>query len=208
MKDFHRADRPPYIMQNLKSAAKSFSHPFGNDFVFFDENLAEIIPADQLFGQVQEGVRQVYWEPDLRGHSASRGLSLDPRNSLALLAYAYLVGVYPSFRVVQLAEDDATISSSVRECRRIAPSRLSLFRNHNSELVKRCLEHVLWHVCRTTAFTTGVLGTFRAHGLPIRVTEQHGFWNRNLSQQEAERRFRLAVESDACEQSDWMHFAE
>lgn len=157
------------------------------------ENLASIVPSGEMVQWTFEAVQTYFWSG--RTGTAVLGGPFNPRVLLTLLTFSYATGVFGSAAIAErCGRDDLFRYLSVGI--HFAPDRIRLFRGQNSELLRRCLAHVIRRVLDREDMAD-LDNLFRAadeSGSPTRGTAGTRML---LSQREARRRFEAAVSADS-----------
>lgn len=158
------------------------------------DDLTRFAPGTELIRRTREAVQTFLWSNESNGTTV-RARKFNPRALLAVLTYSYATGLFGSARIVERCEEETTfrrLSNGIK----LGHEQLRVFRGQNSELVKRCLAFVIRQVCNQLTTLNPATPpkdqSNSANGIPGVAA----FRNMALSQRDAERRFRCAVQMD------------
>ena len=105
------------------------------------DDLTQLRSAGELVQCSLEAVNVFFWA-GATGETTFLARTFNPRVLLTVLTYSYATGVFASSAIARACEQDETLrylSMGVR----FSADRIRLFRGHHSELLKRCLVHLI-----------------------------------------------------------------
>ena len=158
------------------------------------DDLTRLVPGTELIRRTLEAVQTFLWSNKSSGTTVITR-RFNPRILLAVLTYSYATGLFGSARIVQRCEEETTfrrLSDGIK----LGHEQLRLFRGQNSELVKRCLAFVIRQVCNQLISANPSKPPADQSNSTNGIPGVAAFWNMALSQRDAERRFRCAVQMD------------